>query len=448
MTDLNLLSAVEAARAMRVGEISAEDLARDCLNRIKDIDDTVQAWISLNPDYVMEQARQTDEHRRTGAPIGPLHGLPVAIKDIFDTLDYPTQYGTPLHAGRKTTSDATVVAMLRQAGAIIMGKTVTTEFAVLSPTSKTTNPHDPARTPGGSSSGSAAAVAAGMVPLALGTQTNGSVIRPASYCGVVGYKPTYGLVSRHRVLRTSRNLDQIGMFARTIEDAAMVGEAIIGFDAKDADTLLAPRPDLLAKTSEAPPMPPRYAYIKGPAWSQCDDDTHGAFAELTEAMGDRVEEVDLGSVYEEVLNWHRMVMDADMAKNLSDDYSRGADQISPVLCEMIERGRKVHAVDYNLAVDRIAMFAKAFTDMFEEFDAIITPAATGVAPLGLESTGNPACATLWTFAGMPAMTLPVLQGKSGMPMGVQMVAARGDDARLFRNASWFSTYMEGLADEA
>jgi Asp-tRNA(Asn)/Glu-tRNA(Gln) amidotransferase A subunit family amidase len=448
MTDLNLLSAAEASRSLRNGEISAEDLARDCLDRINDVDDTVQAWTSLNADYVMDQARQTDEHRRSGAPIGPLHGLPIGIKDIFDTKDYPTQYGTPLHAGRKTSSDATVVAKLRQAGAIIMGKTVTTEFAVLSPTGKTTNPHDPKRTPGGSSSGSAAAVAAGMVPLAVGTQTNGSVIRPASYCGVVGYKPTYGLVSRHRVLRTSRNLDQIGVFARSIEDAAMIGEAIIGFDALDADTSLAPPPDLVAKTTQQPPMPPRYAYIKGPSWSQCDDTTHEAFADLADAMGDRVEEVDLGSVYEESLNWHRMVMDADMAKNLSDDYLRGADQISPVLCEMIERGRKVHAIDYNLAVDRIAMFAKAFTDMFEEFDAIITPAATGEAPVGLDSTGNPACATLWTFAGMPAMTVPVLQGPSGMPLGVQVVAARGDDARLFRNASWFSTHLESLADEA
>ncbi|PCI40803.1 MAG: amidase [Rhodospirillaceae bacterium] len=446
MTSLNLLSAVEMTRALKAGDITSEELVQDCLNRIDEVDDTVQAWTSLNAEYVLEQAKAADEHRRTGAPVGPLHGVPIGIKDIFDTLDYPTQYGSPLHEGRRTTHDATVVSMLRQAGAIIMGKTVTAEFAVLSP-GKTTNPHDATRTPGGSSSGSAAAVSAGMVPLALGTQTNGSVTRPASYCGVVGYKPSFGLISRHRVLRGSAKLDHVGVFARTVEDAALVAEAIIGYDENDVDTVLMPKPDLLAKTSEEPPMPPHFAYIKGPAWSKCSDDTQEAFAELVEALGDQVEEIDLGDVYDEVFDWHRVVMDADIAKNLSDDYERGAKQISPVLSEMIERGRKVPAIDYNLALDRMAMFSKALDPMFAEFDAIITPAATGEAPVGLDSTGDPACATLWTFAGMPSLSLPILQGEAGMPLGVQLVAARGDDARLFRNASWLTQHLETLTGE-
>jgi len=446
MTSLNLLSAVEMTRALKAGDITSEELVQDCLNRIDEVDDTVQAWTSLNAEYVLEQAKAADEHRRTGAPVGPLHGVPIGIKDIFDTLDYPTQYGSPLHEGRRTTHDATVVSMLRQAGAIIMGKTVTAEFAVLSP-GKTTNPHDATRTPGGSSSGSAAAVSAGMVPLALGTQTNGSVTRPASYCGVVGYKPSFGLISRHRVLRGSAKLDHVGVFARTVEDAALVAEAIIGYDENDVDTVLMPKPDLLAKTSEEPPMPPRFAYIKGPAWSKCSDDTQEAFAELVLALGDQVEEIDLGDVYDEVFDWHRVVMDADIAKNLSDDYERGAKQISPVLSEMIERGRKVPAIDYNLALDRMAMFSKALDPMFAEFDAIITPAATCEAPVGLDSTGDPACATLWTFAGMPSLSLPILQGEAGMPLGVQLVAARGDDARLFRNASWLTQHLETLTGE-
>lgn len=441
MTNLNHLSAAEAARTLRAGEASAEELVQDCLDHIAEVDDTVQAWASIDADYALEQARATDLHRRSGAPIGPLHGVPVGVKDIFDTQDYLTQYGSPIHAGRKTTEDATVVAKLRQAGAIVLGKTVTAEFAVLSP-GKTTNPHDPARTPGGSSSGSAASVAANMVPLALGTQTNGSVIRPASYCGVVGYKPSFGLASRHRVLRTSRNLDQVGVFARTLEDTALVAEAIIGFDALDADTKIAPCPDLLAKISEDPPMPPKFAYIKGPAWSKCDGGTQEAFGELAGVLGDRVDEIDLGDVYNEVFEWHRMVMEADMAKNLANDYQRNADLFSPVLSAMIERGRKVHAVDYSLALDRMAMFATAFAGMFEDYDAILTPAATGEAPVGVDSTGDPACATLWTFAGMPAMTLPLLQGEAGLPLGVQLVAARGDDARLFRNASWLTKHLE------
>ena len=443
MANLNLLSATEAARAIVAGEASSEELVQDCLKCISDADDTVHAWTSIDAEYVLEQAKASDKHRSSGAPIGPLQGVPVGIKDIFDTFDYPTQYGSPLHQDRKTTEDATVVASLRQAGAIILGKTVTAEFATMSP-GPTTNPHDAARTPGGSSSGSAAAVAASMVPLAIGSQTNGSVIRPAAYCGVVGYKPSFGLVSRHRMLKCSSNLDQVGVFARTIEDAALAAEAIIGFDQRDKHTSLAPRPDLIAKTSEEPPMPPRFAYIKGPAWDMCDSTTHSAFGELVDVMGDRVEEVDLGAVYDEVFEWHRMVMEADIAKNMADDYQRGSDKMSPQLCEMIERGRKVHAIDYNLALDRIDMFAKAFAPMFEEFDAVITPAALGEAPIGLDSTGNPACSTLWTFAGMPTMTLPLLQGEAGMPLGIQVVSHRGDDARLFRNASWLTKHLEEL----
>ncbi len=443
MANLNLLSATDAYRAIIAGETSSEELVQDCLDRISEVDDTVHAWANIDAEYVLEQAKASDKHRRSGAPIGPLQGIPVGIKDIFDTFDFPTQYGSPLHQDRKTTEDATVVAMLRQAGAVILGKTVTAEFACMSP-GPTTNPHDAARTPGGSSSGSAAAVAAAMVPLALGTQTNGSIIRPAAYCGVVGYKPSFGLVSRHRVLKVSSNLDHVGVFARTIEDAALVAGSIIGFDARDLDTSIAPKPNLVASVSEEPPMPPRFAYIKGPAWDMCDSTTHSAFGELFDAMGDRVEEVDLGPVYDEVFEWHRIIMEADMAKNMADDYQRGAEQMSPMLLEMIERGRKVHAVDYNLALDRIDMFAKAFAPMFEEFDAVITPAATGEAPVGLDSTGNPACSTLWTFAGMPTMTLPLLEGEAGMPLGVQLVSARGDDARLFRNASWLTKYLEEL----
>ena len=442
--NLNLLSAAEAARAIREAEISSEDLVKDCLERIADVDDTVNAWVSTDGEYALEQAKQSDRHRRSGAPIGPLHGVPVGIKDIFDTKDFPTQFGSPIYKDRATTEDATVVAMLRQAGAIILGKTVTAEFACMSP-GPTTNPHDVTRTPGGSSSGSAAAVAAAMVPLALGTQTNGSVIRPASYCGIVGYKPTFGLVSRHKVLRVSRNLDQVGVFARTIEDVALMAESIIGVDGFDRDTSINPKPHLLSAVGEEPPMPPHFAFIKGPAWPMCESATHSAFSELADALGANVEEVDLGSVYDEVFEWQRIVMEADLAKNFAEDYQNHKEQLSPMLVEMIERGRKVHAVDYSLALDRIDMFAMAFAPMFEEFDAIITPAATGEAPVGLESTGNPAPATLWTFAGMPAITLPLLQGDGGMPLGVQMVGARGDDQRLFRNASWLAKYLEELA---
>lgn len=440
------LSAVEAARAVRSGEVTSVELVQACLDRIVEHDDTIQAWAHINPEYVLEQAREADRYRLSGAPLGPLHGVPVGVKDIFDTLDYPTEYGTPLHKGRKTTHDATCVALLRQAGAIIMGKTVTTEFAVMSP-GKTTNPHDPTRTPGGSSSGSAAAVASFMVPLALGTQTNGSVGRPASFCGVVGYKPTFGMISRNRVLRTSRHLDTVGVFARTVDDAALAVQVMTGYDELDPDARHGVRPDLLSLAGEEPPMPPRFAFIKTPAWDQADASTHDAFAELVEALGDRVEEVDLAPVYDEIFAWHRLVMDVEIAKNLADDFKKGGEHISESLRAINQRGQAAMGVDYSLALDRQGLFCRGFEDMFEDFDVILTPAAPGEAPVGLDSTGNPAFSTLWTFAGMPSVTLPLLQGESGLPLGVQLVAEKGDDGRLLRSANWLTTYIEGLTQE-
>ncbi len=233
--DLSLLGAAAAAGALAEGRISSEELVAACLARIKADEERVQAWAFIDPEHALRQARAADSRRREGKALGPLHGLPVGVKDIIDTADMPTENGTVLHAGRAPSADATLVSMLRAAGAIIMGKTVTTELATYSP-GKTRNPHNPEHTPGGSSSGSAAAVAAHMVPLAIGTQTNGSVIRPAAYCGVVGYKPSFGLIPRHGVLKQSRPLDQIGVIARSVEDAALLAEQLIGFDQNDPDT--------------------------------------------------------------------------------------------------------------------------------------------------------------------------------------------------------------------
>ncbi|MCK5445591.1 MAG: amidase [Rhodospirillaceae bacterium] len=438
------LSALEAAHAIREGQVSSEELVQACLNRIGEYEETIGAWTHLNHEYALEQARESDKVRLSGSAIGPLHGVPIGVKDIFDTRDYPTEYGTPLHQGRTTSADATAVALLRQAGAIVMGKTVTTEFAVYAP-GKTTNPHDATRTPGGSSSGSAAAVASFMVPLALGTQTNGSIGRPASYCGVVGYKPTFGMISRNRVLRTSRSLDTVGVFARTIDDVALAAQVMCGYDELDPDARHQVRPDLLGQANLDPLMPPRFAFVKSPAWDQAESGTQEAFGELVEALGDRVEQVDLASVYDEVFQWHRLVMDVEIAKNFADDFKRGADQISPELTEIFERGKAAHGVDYSLALDRQSLFARGMDEIFEDFDVILTPAAAGEAPVGLDNTGSPAFCTLWTFAQMPTITLPLLQGEAGMPLGVQLVAQRGADAQLLRTAKWLVKHIETLA---
>ncbi len=433
--DLSLLSAVEAFKAIQAGQITSEELVKACLDRIAVIEDKIGAWAFLDPQHALAQAKAADRQLQEGHTLGALHGVPVGVKDIFDTHDMPTEDGTVLHAGRQPKEDATAVTRLREAGAIILGKTVTTELAVYAP-GKTRNPHDPERTPGGSSSGSAAAVAAGMVPLALGTQTNGSVIRPASFCGVFGYKPTFGLISRHRVLQQSRPLDQIGVFARSVEDAALIAQALMGFDDRDPDTQLRARPPLLKTATEAPPFEPRLAFVKTPVWNQAEAGTQEAFAEMVDHLGEVVDEVVLPEIFNDAHDVHTTIMEADLARSFAPDYERGKDKLSLILQEMIERGQRVLATDYNNAVSRIPILNRALDNLFDWHDIILTPATTGEAPVGLDSTGSPVFCTIWTLCGMPSITLPILQGENGMPLGVQLIGVKGDDARLLRTAHW------------
>jgi Asp-tRNA(Asn)/Glu-tRNA(Gln) amidotransferase A subunit family amidase len=430
-----VLGAVLARAAIDAGHITSEELVGACLDRIRALEPTIQAWAHLDPEYALTQARAADRARREGKPLGPLHGIPVGIKDIFDTADMPTEDGTILHAGRRPTRDATTVSLLRAAGAVIMGKTVSTELAVYGP-GKTRNPHDPQRTPGGSSSGSAAAVAAGMVPLALGSQTNGSVIRPASYCGVFGYKPTHGLIPRTGVLRLSRHLDHVGAFARSLEDLALIAQSLMRFDSHDPDTRPQAEPNLIAAAASEPPVQPRLGFVRSPVWDQATDDTKAGFAELIDELGDRVTEMPLPGGLDEAIAVHRTIFEADLARNLAAEYSHGRERLTPTLCEIIERGQRCLAVDYSRAVERIPILAGLLETTFEWCDALLTPAATGEAPVGLESTGSPIFCTIWTLCGVPAVSVPILQGAAGLPVGVQLIGPRGDDARLLRTARW------------
>lgn len=435
MTELARLSAGEAVAAIEAGRMTSEEFVRACLDRIGELEGMIGAWAYLDPAYALRQACERDQARKEGRPLGPLHGVPLGVEDVFDTADMPTEDGTVLHRGRQPTEDATAVARLREAGAVVMGRTATTELAVCSP-GHTRNPHDPARTPGGSSSGSAAAVAAGMVPLALGTQTNGSVIGPAAYCGVYGYKPTFGLISRHRVLQQSRPLAQVGVFARSIEDAALLAEQLMAFDERNADTRPRGRPHLAAVAPEDPPVPPRFAFVKTPMWDQADGDTQQAFGELTARLREAVEECELPEVFGQAVAWHRTILEVDLARSFEREYTRGKDRLSPALVKMIERGRKVLGLEYARALEGIPLLNASLRTLFEWFDVILTPAAPGEAPVGIDATGSPIFCTPWTLCGMPAVTVPVLQGAHGMPMGVQLVASRGDDARLLRVARW------------
>jgi Asp-tRNA(Asn)/Glu-tRNA(Gln) amidotransferase A subunit family amidase len=436
LTNLHSLSASDAARLIRDGVISAEQLLDACLARVREADGQVQAWAFVDPDHALKQARAADAWRLEGRPTGPLHGVPVGIKDIIDTADMPTENGSVLHAGRTPSRDATVVTMLRAAGAVIMGKTVTTEFATYTP-GKTRNPHDPAHTPGGSSSGSAAAVAAGMAPLALGSQTNGSVIRPAAFCGVFGFKPTYGLIPRHGMFRLSRTLDHVGLFARTVADLALLAEQLVGYDERDPDTRPRARIPFGEVAAEEPPLPPMFAFVKTPHWERADAETKAAFAELVAHLGDRVEEIELLPSAAEAWEWHRTIMEAEMAANLEREWEYGRDRLSESLREQLERGREVRALDYQRALARIRPIHETFVEMFEQrYDAILTPAAPGTAPKSLASTGDPSFCTLWTLCGMPAVSLPLMRGTNGLPQGVQLVGPREGDARLLRTARW------------
>jgi len=431
-----LPTASEAAMAIRQGRLTSVRLVQACLDRIAEIEPAVEAWSFLAPAYAITQAEARDRAQNAGESLGPLHGIPVGVKDIFDTADMPTENGTVLHAGRQPAEDAMVVALLRAAGAVIVGKTVTTELAVYSP-GKTRNPHNPAHTPGGSSSGSAAAVAAGMVPLAIGSQTNGSVIRPAAYCGVVGYKPSFGLISRFGALRQSPHLDHVGVFARSVEDVALIGQVLMACDPRDPAMRPSPRPPLVEVVNQDSSSPPRLAFVRSPFWDQADPEARAAFQTLARRLA--CEEAELPTSFAEAAQIHRTLLEADLALSFSSEYERGKERLSPRLRTMIEQGRQTLAVDYNRAVAAVPGLRRALDDLLQRYDVILTPATTGVAPAGLASTGSPIFCTIWTLCGVPAVTLPLLTGEQGLPLGVQLIGREGDDARLLRTARWLST---------
>jgi Asp-tRNA(Asn)/Glu-tRNA(Gln) amidotransferase A subunit family amidase len=443
--DLALLSATEAAQRIRDGLLTSQELVGACLGRIRATEPIVQAWTFLDEDHALAQARVADERKALGEPIGPLHGVPIGLKDIIDTAEMPTENGTVLHRGRTPRSDAAVVRKLRAAGAVMMGKTVTTECAYYEP-GKTRNPWNPEHTPGGSSSGSAAAVAASMVPLALGSQTNGSTIRPAAFCGVYGFKPTHGLIPRTGVLQLSRTLVHLGLFARSLEDVAFLAEELAGHDEGDPDTMARARIPFRAIAAEEPPIPPMLAFIKTPHWERMDPEAKEAFGELVEALGDRVEEVELFPSAVDAWGWHKTVMETEMAANFEREWLTGRDKLSDHLRSLIERGREVRAVDYQRTLRNIAPVVASFDELFtERYDAILTPAALGTAPKGLGATGDPALCSLWTLLGMPAISLPLMRGSNGLPLGVQLVGRRNFDARLLRTAHWLSRTLSPAA---
>ena len=425
------LDAHGAAAAIRAGTMTSEHLIRACLERISEREETVGAWAFIDPDYALEQARARDRQQ----PLGPLHGIPVGLKDIFDTADMPTENGALLHAGRRPETDAGATEILRAAGAVIMGKTVTAEFAVSHP-GKTANPHDPRRTPGGSSSGSAAAVADFMVPLALGTQTTGSVIHPASYCGILGYKPTFGSITRHGIHINAHRQDHVGMFARSLEDMALIADVLMVLDRRDRDMRRLPGLNLAAALAGKQDTAPRLAFVKGPVWDLAGEDARTACDQLMKKLGGAVEEIDLPPAFDNAVAWHTLIFEVNQAATFGGLTEEEAGKLSADLRGRIAKGASVAGAEYVRAVRNADALDGALEDIFSRFDALLTTAAPSAAPLGLHSTGNANLNAIWSLCGTPVLSLPVMKGEGGMPLGAQIIGRKGEDARLFRTARW------------
>ncbi|QIR85217.1 amidase [Paracoccus sp. AK26] len=433
--DILALPVVTLRDWLASGALRATELADALIARIAEVEPHVGAFAWFDPGFLRAQAEQADRHRQSGRPIGPLHGLPIGLKDVIDTKGIPTENGTVLAGGRMPAADATVVARLRAAGGLVLGKTTTTELQFLHP-SATRNPANPEHTPGGSSAGSAAAVAAGMAPLAVGTQTGGSVIRPASFCGCVGFKPSFGAIPRRGILTQSPSLDTVGVFARDVEAAALLAEVLMGTDPADPQAQPMPPPALLATTMADVPVVPTFAFVDLPGFSDAHPDLRNAMADLVERLGEQAWSTPLPRLFNDAAATRGRINDVEMAHHYRGYASRGWDRLSPQTRDAIERGRTVSAPDYLASLETRGVLAAGLDEILTRCDAILVPAAPGPAPQGLHSTGDSIFNGLFTFTGHPAVTLPLFTDTAGMPMGLQLVGRRGEDGRLLRTARW------------
>ena len=428
----------EALAALRAKQFSAQEYCSELQQRIAERDGDIEAWAHYDPRQGSSAARRFDMHVLNSAFRLPLGGMPLAVKDIIDTADMPTEIGSPIFKGRRPQRDAFVVERLKQLGAIVMGKTVTTEFAWSFP-GKTCNPHNKNHTPGGSSSGSAAAVAAGFVPAALGSQTMGSVIRPAAFCGVVGFKPSYGLISRRGIHPFANTLDHVGVFARSVQDAGFLAHLLMGFDGSDASCVstggFVPGDFSIKKLSR----PPRLAFVQTPAWPLTDKaQRNGLFesAAILRRAGARVDDVGLPASFDAALNAAQTIMRCEAATIFAPLQAQHPDKVSANIDDVVKTGQAFSAFEYLQALALRKQLRAELHDLLRDFDAIITPPAIGEAPEGLSATGNPAFCIPWSLVGVPAITIPVATGPNGLPLGMQIVGDYFADQRLLGIAAW------------
>ena len=416
---LNEWTATEIVAGVGAGTTTAEAVTRACLDRIAAREKDVQAWAYLNAEQAIASARAYDK----GGPRGPLAGVPFGVKDIIDTADMPTEWGTPIHQGRQPKRDAACVALSRKAGGLLLGKTVTTEFANLHP-GPTRNPHDLSRTPGGSSSGSAAAVADFMAPIAIGTQTTGSVIRPASFCGVIGYRPTFGEHRLHGVMEASGSLDTLGVLARSVDDVALCRDVLLG---------IAPQP--------IPELgrPPHIALCRSHIWGQFEATTRALVEDAAQRLAKvgRISEFDLPPDFARLNDAHRWISSFEFARTFTYEIEHHWDEISDTL----RGGRLKDGIegdfDRYIAAKQVAEECRRrLDDLWGDVDALLTPAAFGEAPVGLPAFAGVPLFQVWTALHVPAITLPVFKSPDGLPVGAQLLAKRHDDRKLFACAQW------------
>jgi Asp-tRNA(Asn)/Glu-tRNA(Gln) amidotransferase A subunit family amidase len=414
------LSATEAIAQIEAGTLTSEKLVRACLERIAEREPAVKAWAFLDPKLALAQAKAAD-----AAKGGVLRGVPIGVKDIIDTSDMPTGHNSPIFDGKVTFGDAACIALCRGANAVILGKTVTTEFANRHP-GPTTNPHNQAHTPGGSSSGSAAAVADGHVPLAFGTQTGGSVIRPAAYCGVIGYKPTFGDFSRVGIKMQCHSLDTLGVMARTLDDIALMRGAVLKLP-----------PVKIDRESAAP----RLGFCRTPVWNDAAKDTQA----LLERMASKLAavEVAFAAPFGDILDDHAAIMGWECVRNYADERLRNPDKVSRELMDgPVKKGLDVTFERYVAAQRKATAFRAHVDALFDEVDALLCPSAPGEAPEGVEFTGDPRFNSIWTLAGTPCVTLPASTGSKGLPLGLQLVGRRHEDDRLLSTAAWVAAHLD------
>jgi Asp-tRNA(Asn)/Glu-tRNA(Gln) amidotransferase A subunit family amidase len=425
MAEISQATATQLAERLRSRELSALEVVDACLHRIDDRDADIRAWTVVDAEGARAQARVLD----SGPIRGPLHGVPIAVKDIIATAALPTQYGSAIYAGHQPDRDAACVSAALAAGAIVLGKTATTEFAFLSPTT-TVNPRNPAHTPGGSSSGSAAAIADDMVPLAFGTQTAGSVIRPASYCGIVGYKPTYGTIDRAGVKLIAESLDTVGVFARTVADASLFTGSITG------------NRELLRPLTAIGDL--HIGFCRTHDWNEVDSATASIIESAVERLtagGALLSPIELPAEFAQLQQAHATIQGFEAARNLKLELEEHRSSLSALLLAMLDHGAAVSKAQYDDSKQLVSECRGSLPEVFGACHVLVTASATGEAPRGLGSTGNPVMNRIWTALHTPCITVPAADGPNGLPVGLQIIGRPGDDARMLACADWIDRHI-------